>query len=161
MGRPEFPTINGADTSWADLTLAFPIYGGKVFRTADFSAVKIDESVDPGEKRGKGSRASGSTVGTYKANASVSLYIGAHLQFIEALKVIAKQRQIPITLVTFEVAGFFKTPGSPKQSFQVLGARVIGRTLDLKNSNEATEVETPLWTPLARMNGVSLIEIPT
>lgn len=166
MPRPEYPVVNGADTSWADLSLIFTLYAtqgsqGASFRTPDFSALKAKETVDPGEKRGQGSIARGRTVGTYKAEASVSFFLAAFLAFKVKINTIAKQLGVPPTLVTFDISGYFKTPGQPKQSIQVVAASIVENGVDLSPSNDAIAVEVPLWTPRVRFNGSSLIEVPT
>jgi hypothetical protein len=160
MARPEFPTVNGADTTWADLTLAFMIMTGPVFRTGDFSALKVKETVEPGEKRGAGSVARGRGVGTYKVEASFTMYLQAHLRFMAAIALVAKSQQIPPTLVQFEISGFYKTPGAPKTSIRVPQCTITERGLDTSQGNEVIAVETPVWASRAFFNGVSLIEIP-
>jgi hypothetical protein len=161
MARPEFPTFNGADTTWADLTLAIMLYSGKVFRTGDIKAFKVKETVEPGEKRGAGSAARGRGVGTYKVEASFTLYLQSHLSFMAAIAIAAKQQQIPPTIVQFELSGFFKTPGAPKTSIRVPYCSMIERGIDVSEGNEVIAVEMPVWTPRAFFNGISLIDVPT
>lgn len=161
MSTNEFPIINGNATSWADLDLIFSAYDGPQFRTSDFTALAFKETLDPGEQRGAGPAVRGSSVGQYSVDGpSFTMAYQAHLRFMRVLVQVARSKGIPLGAVNFEIAGAFKTPGQDLSTFELIGCRVIERGLDTKPGPDVIEIETPLWCPLARIDGVSLYEVP-
>lgn len=161
MADNDYPIINTRVPSWANFRLSFAPIGGPLLRTMDFTAFSFKEKLEPGQVRGAGTFLRGSTTGIYTSELSVKLLLRAHLLLVEELKKIAKREQILLGEVPFSIAGKFRMGrGQPRITVSCVGCRITERGIDMTPDTNATEVETPLFCPLGRIDGVSLGEIP-
>lgn len=143
-----FPTLNGVEPSWADVTVVANISSGPLVDLADISAIKWDRKVSVGYKKGlSGGRKMGRTVGEVEYTASMTIYKGAQQSFKEKLMLLAPVRgtQRLISLVTFDLLILQTPPGSINiHTTKIKGCRVTGDAFDMKEGSEAETVEFTL-----------------
>jgi len=142
MAEQEYPTINGIEPSWADVSFSKLIYDGPTVQTNDIAAFKLSDKVTVGVKKGtSGGRILARTVGDLESDASITYYLGGWRKMMRALA--AKNKKI--SLVGFDVTCMFSPPGEADIfKFKIIGARVIGRTLDMAEGSDAQKIEIPL-----------------
>lgn len=138
----EFPTINEIEPSWADVSIALPLYGGPTVTTKDIAALKFSDKVDVGVKRGtNGGRKTGRTQGMLDNDASITFYLHGWKLHRNSLAMIDRK----ISLVGFDIICQWTPPRSIDIiSVKILGCRVVGRTWDLAEGPDAQKIEIPL-----------------
>lgn len=142
MGQQEFPTINEVEPSWADLAINIPLYSGPTVQTKDIAAIKYNDKVDVGVKRGtNGGRKTGRTTGQLDNDASITFYLNGW----KILRTALASKDKRISLVGFDIMVQFTPPGSPDIiSHKIVGCRVVGRTFDLAEGPDPQKIEIPL-----------------
>lgn len=155
------PLINGVYHSAAEVELVLFGYGGTPFRTSDISEFNFEEKLEPADVQALGGKKRGTTEGVYTATGSITLHLGAQVEFMNKLAALAKAKKVVLGAVQFSVVGSFRaTAAAPLVKFQAMGARVTGRTLEGGGDAAATVVPLPLNITSLRINGLSLGEIP-
>jgi hypothetical protein len=158
MADQAFPTINGVEPSWADVTFEFPIYSGPTVQTDDVAGFKFSDKVTVGFKKGtSGGRIMARTVGDLESDASIVFYLGGWRKLVRILAPLAPQKRI--SLVGFDVLTKFSPPGEIDIfKFKIIGARVIGRSFDLAEGSDAQKVEIPVSVMrIEEDDGISLL----
>lgn len=158
----QYPLINGAMVSWAELGVSLGIYGGPSFRTSDFAALDWDESLTPAKVKGQGPRMIGRTVGEHDANGSMSMYLDAFTQFQKALSAAALSKGFSgIGLVVFDVFGSYSPLDGPNpaavHSVKLVGCRLQQRGSKNEPSAEAIVIECPLSVVRIEVDGIPLV----
>jgi hypothetical protein len=156
MPNQAYPSLNDIEPSWADIATTFTVYGGDILDMADIAALKWNDKVDVGERRGaSGGRVMARTTGSLTSEASATLYRSGHRRLIKSLMAKAPTRgsQRLISLVGFDIL-IQHTPPGESEIYQVklTGCRLLGRSLDMKEGNDADQVEVNL-------NPLSIVEI--
>src|SRR5262245_35987849 len=144
MAEQEYPTINGIEPSWADVSITLPIYDGPTVKTNDVAGIKLSDKVTVGVKKGtSGGRIMARTVGDLESDASLIFYLGGWRKLQRALVTLAPNKRI--SLVAFDVPILFSPPGETDiYKYKIVGSRVIGRSLDIAEGSDAQKIEIPL-----------------
>jgi hypothetical protein len=142
MAEQEYPTIQGFEPSYADVKTTIALYGGQTIKTNDYAGFKLSDKVTVGVKKGtSGGRILARTVGELESDASITFYLGGWRAHRTALASVNKK----ISLVAFDVMVTFSPPGDSEiHKFKIVGARVVGRTLDAAEGPDAQKIEIPL-----------------
>lgn len=156
MAEQEFPTLNGVEPSWSDISIAFPIHDGQTVKTTGIKSIKWSDKVEVGEGRGtSGGRKSRRSTGKYTCEATVEFYRTGLQSFVEALK----QKNTRVSLVTFDVIILHTPPGETGIFTTILkGARLLGRSFDTDDESvDLDTVEVALDVMLVEDNGATLL----
>ncbi len=146
--------VNGDICSWADIGLSINVPGGAEAPLFDFSAIKWSDKVEVGEWRGaSGGRVMGTTRGQLSSEASMTVSRAGARQIIQALAVAAKALpgfqmrgdRVPISGVRFDLLVQHTPLGTDAiYESKLSGCRLLGRSHDYKDGNEAELVEMVL-----------------
>jgi len=146
MANQDFPTLDGIDPSWADVSLTLSVYGGSILSTLDVVAIKSGAKVDVGEKKIFG-RVVATTTGSVSSEGSLTVYRSGHLKLLTALmeKAPEKNGQLLVSLVHFDILYELTPPGSDLIFRRKMkGCRLIGDNHDMKDGTDPDQVECPL-----------------
>lgn len=151
----EYPTLNEFEQSWADIAVLLQLRGATDIKTSDIAAVKWSDKVDVGVTRGTtGGRKKKSTAGQYDCDGTITFYVSGWELFLDALA----QQDARISLVFFDVLIQHTPVGkSGIHSAKLIGARVLGRTADMKEGADPDKIEVPLYITRIEENGISLL----
>lgn len=141
----QYPKIGGKIPSWANLHVSLSPYGGPTFQTEAFAAIDWDEKLDPEKVPGTGPMHIGRTDGVYDANASMTMYLDSHMQFLSALQDIAGPDN-GYGGVEFDLqASYEPLNGSGGiWTVRLIGARIAGGSGKNAPGASATAIDTPL-----------------
>lgn len=148
MGELQYPKIDGEYVSWAEIGISLETYGGKSFRTADFSALDWDHKLEPGRVEGTGPMHVGRTFGKYEANASMSMWIDSALAFQEALQDIDGKRYGTVKfdiMCSYEPLSAEGFAGSGRIiTLKLVAARIAGEASKNAPGPDGTGIDMPL-----------------
>lgn len=152
----EYPTLNGIEPSWADLSVSFPIYGGITHITKGIKGVKWNDGVEVGEVREPGSRGGvvKTTTGRYSCECSMTFYRSAWRQFKKALA----QKNKRISIVGFDLIILHTPPGEEEiYNTKLSGLRVLTRGQDMTEGVEPDTIEIAMHCKLIEEEGITLL----
>jgi hypothetical protein len=157
MTNQAYPSLNGVEPSWADITTSFTIgsggaSGGPAFVMADIAAIKWARKLEVGKKRGaSGGRIIARTTGQTYYEASVQLYRAGLDTVLNALtnQAVAQNfvrgNQVQIGLVAFDILVQHTPPGSSAiYTTKIKGCRWLGEADDMKEGVDPDKVEVNL-----------------
>lgn len=157
MPNQAFPSVNGHECSWADISVDLNIPGAQAIAIVDLESIKHSGKVDVGESRGtSGGRPMKRTAGSATYEASASLTRSGLVTLITAIADAAKQagavrgNEVIISAVSFDVL-IQHTPLGDTNIYvtKLGGCRLLEDTEDLKQGNDADVIEVTL-NPLTR-----------
>lgn len=141
-----FPSVNGVESSFAEIAIGLDISGGSSFTGLDISGVKFDSKVSPGMRK-KGGRPAARTRGDIDYTASLILSRKSMQLLKEGLGVTAPQNgnQRLISLVEFQIQ-VLHTPIGSTDVFESLikRCRLVGEAHDYKEGADSDMVECDL-----------------
>ncbi len=154
MANQSAPNVNGDVCSWADIGLSIDVPGAAEAPIFDFSGIKWSDKVEVGEWRGaSGGRVMGTTRGQLSSEASMTVSRAGARQITQALAAAARLipgftprgNQVPISGVRFNLL-VQHTPLGVDAIYEskLTGCRILGRSHDYKDGNEAELVELVL-----------------
>lgn len=147
-----FPLYNGFAVSWADISVKITGTDIVLLSTEDIAAVHTGRTIEVGQQRGAtGGRKKKRTLGSAEQEASITLYRDGYQKFLRTLVATAEAQgyvrgnEVLISPVSFDMQ-ILHTPFNDPEIYdrRVLGARVIGDTLDGAEGTDADQVEVPL-----------------
>jgi hypothetical protein len=148
MTNQAYPSLNGIDPSWADISVTATVLGGDLLDMADIAALKWSRKVEVGEKRGaSGGRVISRTTGQASYEASCSLYRSGYRRLLKSLAAKAPTRgnQQLIALVAFDFLIQHTPPGETEiYQVKIKGCRFLGDADDMKEGPEADKLEVTL-----------------
>lgn len=148
LANNDFPVLDGVAPSWADVIVRASPVGAPLIETKDISAINTGATVEVGEQR-RGGRVYKRTTGSSSYEASMTLYYSGWTKLISGLVALAPVRgnQRIISLVHFGLQVQYTPPGSAEIfEYRVKGCRILGRTINGAEGNDATSVEVALST---------------
>lgn len=162
MVNQAYPSLNGIEPSWADITCTFTISGGVLIEMDAIAALKWSRKVEVGERRGaSGGRVMARTLGQGSQEASGTLYRSGVRQLIKGLVAQAPTRgnQAVISVVAFDVL-VQHTPFGETEIYQskLKGCRYLGDADDMKEGNDADKIEITL-NPIEIVNIIAGVEV--
>jgi hypothetical protein len=146
------PSVQGMESSWADVSVNFNIPGGSTVGLVDLEGIKWDAKVEVGESRGtSGGRPMKRTRGSASYEASATLTRSGAAVLMEALEAAAVEigsvrgNLVAISGVAFDVL-IQHTPLGDDRIYEVKlsGCRYLGMSNDNKQGNEADMIELTL-----------------
>ncbi len=152
MANQAFPTVQGHECSWADISVTFNVPEGATVPVVDLEAIKWSRKVEVGESRGSsGGRQMKRTAGSLTQEASATLTRAGVATLTEALEVAAEAagqtrgNEVIISGVSFDVL-IQHTPLGDSRIYtaKLSGCRFLGDSNDMKQGNEADMVEITL-----------------
>lgn len=147
MPIASFPTLSGIAPSWADIQTTYSIYDGELIKMADFADISLADTVEVGEQRGAGSLLRLRTTGSVKQEAKATFFRSGFRQLVRGLmkKAPARGNQKRISLVHYDILIQHTPPGEADiYSIKIKGCRVLGRSWQLAEGNDADKVEVQL-----------------
>ena len=151
----EYPLINSAYVTYADVSCSVEVHEGESIQTRDFSAIDYSDAVEIVAVQGTGSVKLGDAIGVYSSEASVTMYRGAFLRLQEALE--AKSPGA-LARATFDLVVSYADPATGSTvTDSLLGCRIKGREKGLAAGSEAIAVTVPLSVSLVLINGKRLV----
>jgi hypothetical protein len=153
MINNEFPVLDGIAPSWADLSVKMTGTGITLAEMKDIKAINSSRAVEVGKKHGaSGGRVMKRTTGAANDEASWTLYRDGYQKMLRTLIAAAVAKgyvrggnEVLISLVHFDIIWFMTPPGDTEiYQREILGARVIGDTMNAAEGTDASEVEVPL-----------------
>jgi hypothetical protein len=152
MGNQEYPSLNGITPSWADIQTTFAVQGGQLIEMADYAGIKWATKIEVGEQKGAGGRVKLRTTGTKSDEASVTFYRSGIRKLLRGLIGAAPSRGDikQVSLVAFDIT-IQHTPPFESENYGIYktviqGCRLLGLSLDMKEGNDADQVEVPIST---------------
>lgn len=155
MAEQDFPLINGQIVSWAELGLSLDVLGSGSIKTKDFAAIDFSDALDGALVPGAGPSPIGDTVGSYSAEGSITLYLGALASFQEILAA----KNVKIGLVHFDIPVKWEPLDGEGTVYvaRLVGCRVKGREWTNAPGPDATAVTIPLLVNKVIFNDRSLV----
>lgn len=157
MTNQAYPSLNGVEPSWADITTSFVVgsgnaAGGQAFTMSDIAAVKWARKLELGKKRGaSGGRVIARTTGQTDYEGSVQLYRAGLDTVLDALTQQAltlnfvRGTEVQIGLVAFDIMIQHTPPGSSAiYTTKLEGCRWLGESDDMKEGVDPDKVEINL-----------------
>lgn len=140
----DYPTLNGVEPSWADISVDIPIYGSVTLTIKELAGLKWSDKVDVGVVRGtNGGRKTKRTTGQLDNDASAIFYRSGWKTFSEQLATINKK----ISLVGFDIIVQHTPPGVDDIfKVKIAGVRVVGRSADHAEGVDPDKIEIALNT---------------
>jgi hypothetical protein len=141
----EFPSLNGVESSWADLKITTDIDGGELIEMSDIAGIKFGDKVSVGVRKGvSGGRVMAATQGEVETNLSITFYRSGFRKLVRGLKNVAPTRrgQKLISLAFFSIQGQ-STPVGEDDIYEHMlrGIRILSRSYDLKEGTDADKIE--------------------
>lgn len=151
----DFPMINGALVSYAQVSASLEIADGESISTRDFASIDYSDSVEVVKARGTGAMSLGDAWGVYDAQASFSLYRASFLRLQRALR--AKSRNGTLVEVSFDMVVTYADPETGLTvTDQLQGCRIRERGLSLSPSADAIAVSVTPSVSLVLIDGARL-----
>lgn len=149
MSAFDFPVLDGIAPSWADVNVRISPDGGNLIEMGDIAAISTGWTVEVGEQR-EGGRVLKRTRGSVSFEASITLYASGYQKLLRGLVAAAPSNakgQKQISLAHFLIHVVWTPPGSTDLlEYKVKGCRMLGRTIDASEGDDAQQVEVPLST---------------
>ncbi|OFV81992.1 MAG: hypothetical protein A2Y78_00210 [Acidobacteria bacterium RBG_13_68_16] len=150
MANNDFPLYNGVAPSWADVEVLISGLDMPLLQSEDVKAVNTSATVEVGTQYA-GGRPKARTTGQASYEASLTLYRSGYDKLLRGLQAAAEAKGYVrgdlarISLVNFNVTLRHTPPGSDAIfEVQMLGCRVLARTLNSTQGTDPDEVEVPL-----------------
>lgn len=148
MPNNDFPIYDGIAPSWADIIVRATPSGAAIVDMKDIFSINTGITVEVGEQVGaSGGRVMKRTTGSVKYEATITFYRSGYQRFLRALMDLAPPRgnQRLLSLVHFGVQIQHTPPGDVEiYETRLKGCRVLGRTMNTAEGNDAQQVEVPL-----------------
>lgn len=162
MINQAYPSLNGIEPSWADISTTFTVNGGALLDMADIAALKWSRKVELGEKRGaSGGRVMARTTGQGSQEATATLYRTGMRKLLKGLMAQAPTRgnQVIVSVVAFDIL-IQHTPPGETEIYQVKlkGCRYLGESDDMKEGQDADKLEVTL-NPIEIVNIINGQEV--
>lgn len=166
MIQQSYPSLNGIEPSWADISATFTVGGGLLIPMEAFAAVKWSRKVDVGKRRGaSGGRIMSRTTGEGDQESSATLYRSGYRQLLKGLVSAAQAQgfirgnQVVISIVSFDLI-IQHTPPGDFEVYQtnLKGCRFLGDADDMKEGNEPDKIELTL-NPIEITNLINGVEV--
>ncbi len=146
------PSVNGFESSWAEIAVTFNIPEGATVGLVDLEGIKWTRKVEVAESRGtSGGRPMKRTRGSVSYEASASITRSGHAILLEALEVAAESAglvradKVMISGVTFDILIQHSPLGDLRiYEAKLSGCRLLGDDNDNKQGNEADMLELTL-----------------
>lgn len=149
MSAFDFPVLDGIAPSWADIVVKATPNGGALINMGDIAAISSGWTVEVGEQR-EGGRVLKRTRGSASYEASWTLYASGYRKLLRALKDIAPSNakgQKLLSLAHFLIHVQWTPPGvTDILEYKIKGCRLLGRTIDSSEGDDAQQVEMSLST---------------
>lgn len=147
-----FPSVNGFESSWADIAVTLNVPGGVTIPIVDLEGIKFSRKVDVGESRGtSGGRVMKRTAGSVTHEASAVGTRSCLAQIREALEVAAEATgqvrgsHVIISGVSFDILVQHTPLGDTRiYTTKISGCRYLGDSDDMKQGNDADTIEMTL-----------------
>lgn len=147
MSAFDYPLTDGIAPSWADISVRVTAIGGSLVKIGDIAAIDSGWTVELGEQR-EGGRVIKRTRGSVSYEASMTLYASGYQKLLRGLMAAAPRNargQALLALAHFTVNVQFTPPGSVDiLEYRLKGCRILGRTLNGAEGNDAQQIELPL-----------------
>jgi hypothetical protein len=149
MSSFDYPVLDGIAPSYADINVRISPQGGNLIEMGDIAAISTGWTVEVGEQR-EGGRVLKRTRGSVSYEASITLYASGYQKLLRGLLEAAPSNakgQKLISLAHFLIHVVWTPPGSTDLlEYKVKGCRMLGRTIDSSEGDDAQQVEVPLST---------------
>jgi hypothetical protein len=147
MSQLDFPVFDGIAPGWADIGLTISGSNVSLVQVGDIAAVSFGYTVEVGEQR-EGGRVIKRTRGSVSYEGSITFYASGWQKVLRALVEAAPRNakgQAQLSLVHFNVHRIWAPPGSTDLlEDKAKGCRILGRTIDASEGDDAQQVEVPL-----------------
>jgi hypothetical protein len=152
MPNQAFPSVNGHECSWADITITFNLPGGATAPIVNIEGIKWSRKVEVSESRGtSGGRPMKRTAGSVDYEASATVTRAGAAELMEQLETAAsaagltRANQTIISAVGFDLL-LQHTPLGDSRIYtaKLSGCRFLGDSSDMKQGNEADMIELTL-----------------
>lgn len=152
MANQAFPSVNGHESSWADIAVTLNVPGGATVGLVDLEGIKWSRKVEVGESRGtSGGRVMKRTAGSESCEASASMTRSGVAQLVESLEVAAvsaglvRGNEVIISGIGFDIL-IQHTPLGDSRIYtaKLSGCRFLGDSDDMKQGNDADMIELTL-----------------
>lgn len=147
MSQLDFPVFDGIAPGWADIGLTISGDSINLVEVGDIAAVSFGYAVEVGEQR-EGGRVIKRTRGSVSYEGSITFYASGWQKVLRALVAAAPRNakgQAQLSLVHFNVHRIWTPPGSTDLlEDKAKGCRIMGRTIDASEGDDAQQVEVPL-----------------
>jgi hypothetical protein len=152
MPNQAFPSVNGHESSWADIGISFNIPGGATLQATDIEAINWSRSVEVGESRGtSGGRVMKRTAGSESQEASASFTRSGVAQLVEGLETAAvalglvRGNEVMISGVAFDILVQHTPLGDSRiYTAKLSGCRFLGDSDAMTQGNESDLIEVTL-----------------
>lgn len=139
--------MDGIAPGWCDVNLRVSPQGGNLVEIGDVAAISCGWTVEVGEQR-EGGRTIKRTRGSVSYEASITLYASGYQKLLRGLLAAAPvnaKGQKQISLAHFLIHVVWTPPGSTDLlEYKLKGCRMLGRTIDASEGDDAQQVEVPL-----------------
>lgn len=147
MSAFDYPVLDGIAPSWADINVRLSPQSGNLIEMGDIAAISTASSVELGEQR-EGGIVIKRTRGSLSQEASITLYASGYQKMLRGLRdgmpTNGKGQRLS-SLAHFLIHVVWTPPGSTDLlEYKVKGCRMIGRTIDASEGDDAQQVEIPL-----------------
>jgi hypothetical protein len=161
MSHFDYPVLDGIAPSWADIQVRISPNGGTLIEMGDISAISTGTTVEVGEQN-EGGRLIKRTTGSVKYEASWTLYASGYQKLLRGLVAAAPTNgkgQKLLSLAHFLVHVIWTPPGSTDLvEYKIKGCRILGRTIDSAEGNDAQQIEMPL-SPIEVVDVIDGVEV--
>lgn len=148
MGQ-EFPSLNQIESSWADVSCGFDIDGGELINESDIAAIKFDDKVSVGTRKGlSGGLVTGSTAGEVESNLEIVFYRAGLRRMqrglIKRAPLVRGQRAISRVFWNLIM---HSTPVTSEDIYEhrFKACRLLGRGYDLKEGSDSDMITVPCF----------------
>lgn len=149
MSAFDYPVLDGIAPSYADINVRISPNGGNLIEMGDISQINSGWTVEVGEQR-EGGRVIKRTRGSVSYEAGMTLYASGYQKLLRGLRDAAPTNakgQRLLALAHFLIHVVWTPPGSTDLlEYKIKGCRVLGRTIDSSEGNDAQQIEVPLST---------------
>jgi hypothetical protein len=157
----DFPVLDGIAPSYADINVRISPTGSNLIEMGDIAAISTGWTVEVGEQR-EGGRVIKRTRGSVSYEASMTLYASGFQKLLRGLLDAAPSNaksQKLLSLAHFLVHVVWTPPGSTDLlEYKIKGCRILGRTIDSSEGNDAQQVEVPL-SPIEIVDVIDGVEV--
>lgn len=155
MGNPAYPTVNGDECSWADLSIDFDIPGSENVKIYDIEAIKWSSKLEVGKSQGLSGRVMKTTAGSESTEASITLTRSGLRALREAIEKAAEAQgltrgnQVIIGRVRFTIL-LQHTPLGDDGVYEtkLSGCRYMGDSDDMSQGTDPDQIEVTLGEPM-------------
>ncbi len=160
MSQFDNPVLDGIAPSYCDINVYISPQGGNLINMGDIAAINSGWTVELGEQR-EGGRVIKRTRGSVSYEASMTLYASGYQKLLRGLVAQAplQNGQKLLSLAHFLVHVIWTPPGATDLlEYKIKGCRVLGRTIDSAEGNDAQQIEVPL-SPIEVVDVIDGVEV--